>query len=139
MPRKIPDFNFVNGPQYLGLSPKGAWRKPVLFKHATTGVKISLNCYNRAKKDEAPAIAPKKKLSGTPFMPLLEPDFHYQPQAFHELKAAAASEKDRDVFVFRDGDLLFKIETNEGDARMRQRVATTFAEEIWKFRLKLPR
>lgn len=78
----------------------------------------------------------RKKVAsrGTPFAPLLEPAYRYAKAAFHGLRAASASDEERDVFAYRDGDWLFKVEAAGGEPESRREIITAAAEVIWKFR-----
>jgi hypothetical protein len=71
------------------------------------------------------------KGAGTPFMPHTEPDYQYEPLEFHDLRAATAEAENRDVIVFRRGDIFYRVETLGGKAGVRQKLATTAAEAIW--------
>ncbi len=127
VPREFPGLSYVSGPGDQGLGPKGSWRKPIVLKDRASGVEIFVNCYRRheRKRPTGPPL--------TPAAPDLEPDYRYTPVVFHGLRAAAASE----VFVFRDGDLLFKVKAAGGNAEMRRRTISGAAETIWKFRQSL--
>jgi hypothetical protein len=131
LPEKFPGLEYVSGPNDPGLGAKGAWRKPVSFKHGPSGAEVLVNCYRRRVKL---THAPDPNLPGTPFVPLEEPDYRYESTEFHDLKAAAAREKPRDVFVFLDGDVLFKVEAFGGGPEVRQELVRSVAEAIWQFR-----
>ena len=129
LPPEFPGFAYVSGPGDQGLSPKGAWRKPVVLNDKASGVEVSVNCYRRRDDKRAAADGPR-----TPSFPLEEPDYRYKPAAFHKLRAAAAAEGDREVFAFRDDDLLFKVEATGGKPEARRSSTSAVAEVIWKFR-----
>lgn len=130
LPRTFPELTYVSGPGDRGLSPKAAWRKPVVLKGMASQVELSVNCYRRREAQ----VAGIGGHGGTPFASLVEPDYRYKPAQFHDLPAAAASEKDWEVFAFRDGNLLFKVEAIGGKAEARREVLTAVVEAIWKFR-----
>ncbi len=129
VPREFPGLSYVSGPGDQGLGPKGPWRKPIILKDKASSVEIFVNCYRRRERKK-PAGVPV-----TPAAPDLEPDYPYKPVEFHGLRAAAASE----VFVFREGDLLFKVKAAGGNAEMRRRVMMGVTETIWRFRQSLKR
>jgi len=133
LPDTFPGLEHVSGPGDPRLSPKGkgSWRKPVTLKHGPSGAEVFVNCFRRR---EEPAHARDPNLPGTPFLPLTESDYRYQPTDFHALKAATAREKTRDVFVFLDGDILFKVEAPGATPELRLKLARSTAEAIWKFR-----
>ncbi len=128
LPGEFPGLAFVGGPADVGLAPKAAWRKPVVLRDEAAGVEVAVNCY-RARP--GPGAGP-----GTPFAPLLEPDYGYAKAEFHGLRAGAAAAGGRDVIAFRDGDLLFKAEASAGtpEARRRSAGAAAEAEAVRKFR-----
>lgn len=128
LPREFPGLASISGPNDQGLGPKVGWRKPVVLNDKASGVEVSINCYRLRGKDAATGIP------GTPSAPLLETDYRYKPAAFHKLRAAAAAEGDREVFAFRDGDLLFKVEATGGKPEARRSSTSAVAEVIWKFR-----
>jgi hypothetical protein len=130
LPREYPDLTYVSGPGDRGLGPKGAWRKPVVLTNRLSSVRLAVNVYRRR---ERPAAAGGVG-SRTPFAPLDEPDYRYVPAEFHGLRAAAATEGERQVFAFRDGDLLFKIEAAGGKPEARRSSIAAVAEAIWEFR-----
>ncbi len=101
LPEEFPGLKYVSGPGDSGLSPKAAWRKPVTLKHDPSGADVFVNCYRRPEKRSR---LRDPNLSGTPSVPLTEPDYPYQSAEFHALKAAAASVKTREVFVFLSGN-----------------------------------
>jgi hypothetical protein len=131
LPDTFPGLEHVSGPGDSGVSGKGVWRKPVTLKHASSGIEVLVNCYRRR---EQPAQSLDPSLPGTPFLPLEEPDYRYESTEFHDLKAAAAREKTRDVFVFLDGDVLFKVEASGGSSEQRLKLVRSTAEAIWRFR-----
>lgn len=129
VPRELPNLTYVSGPGDEGLGPKGAWRKPIIVKDEASGVMVSINCYRWRHDKRAPGGRPV-----TPAAPLLEPNYRYRPAEFHGLRAATASEEDREVFTFRDGDLLFKFEATGGRPDVRRRTPSAAAEGVWWFR-----
>jgi len=128
LPTMIPALTYVSGPGDVGLPPKGRWRKPLVLQHPIAKVRVQLNCYRRLETKQT-ADSP-----GTPFIALLEPDYEYGRAEFHGLPAAKASRGGRDVFVFCEGDLLFKVEVIGGEAIDRQATIATTSEAIWRFR-----
>jgi len=126
LPDEFPGFDYVHGPADRGLFPKGAWRKPVVLKDKGAGLAVTVNCYRLGEK--------KPTVHGTPFAPLLEPDYQYVRAEFHGLRTGTAAEQDRNVFAFRDGDRLFKIEAAGGKSEARRETNAAVAELIWKFR-----
>jgi len=128
LPTKIPAMTYVSGPGDAGLFPKATWRKPLVFQDAKAKVRVHLNCYRRLEAKQADG-AP-----GTPFVALLEPAYEYDKAEFHGLPAAKASRGSRDVFLFCEGDLLFKVEVIGGEAIDRQATIATTSEAIWRFR-----
>ncbi len=128
LPHELPGLIYVSGP--TDPRSKTDWRKPVAFTQKPTGVAVAVNCYRK------PAKLPPRVTTGNP-MPadiLTEPDYEYRATEFHGLKAATATAESREVFVFRDGDILYKIEAAQGDARSRRDAVRSAAEAIWKFR-----
>jgi hypothetical protein len=127
LPDDFPGLIYVSGPADRGVAPKAAWRKPVALRDQVAGVEVAINCYRaRAVQEE---VGP-----GTPSAPLLESDYRYAKAEFHGLRAASASDGVRDVFAFRDGDRLFKVEAAGGKAEARSKVIAAAAEAIWKHR-----
>jgi hypothetical protein len=133
LPSKVSGLKYISGPTDAGPS-KGAWRKPILLKDEASGAEIFINCYRwqDARKRESTKVKPGAV--GTPFVALVEPDYQYKPVKFHDVRAASASAGDRHAFAFRDGDVLFKIETTRGTAESRRDASATVAATIWKFR-----
>lgn len=129
LPAEFPSLVYVSGPADRGLL-KAAWRKPVALRDKAAGVEVAVNCY-RVRQKQNKGIGP-----GTPFVPLLEPDYRYAKAEFHGLRAASASDGERDVFAFRDGDRLFKVEAAGGRAEARRKATAAAAEAIWKYRLR---
>lgn len=127
LPRGFSEMTYVSGPGDADLSPKAAWRKPVVLRDKDSGVVLHINCYRPREK-------PPAAVAGTPFEPLMEANYQYEAVKFHGLAAASARMKERDVFAFVDGDILFKIEAVGGKDMARQRVAATVAEAIWQAR-----
>jgi hypothetical protein len=127
LPTEFPEFRYVSGPADKSLSPKAAWRKPVVLKHEDSGVELHVNCYRLRDK---PAVKHVKGL-GTPFLPLTEPDYQYEQLEFHNLRAAMATTESDSVIVFRRGDVLFKVEATGGKADVRRKLAVAAAEAIW--------
>lgn len=131
LPADFPGLAYVSGPAVADLSPKGAWRKPVVLRDKDAGVEVAINCYRaRDKKDEAE----KGTVLGSPFIPLSELDLKYAKVEFHALKAARASNEEQDVFAFRDGDLLFKVQASGGKPEARRKAVGSAADAVWKFR-----
>ena len=128
LPGEFPGLTFVGGPADVGLAPKAAWRKPVVLRDEAAGVEVAVNCY-RARPRPVPGAGP-----GTPFAPLMEPDYGYAKAEFHGLRAGAAAAGGRDVIAFRDGDLLFKAEASGGTPEARRKSAGAAVEAVWKFR-----
>lgn len=134
LPSEFPGLIHVGGPGDTGTFGKGTWRKPVVLTDKASGVQLAVNCY-RMRDEKGSAAAPTTpSVSGTPFAPLWEPDYRYKNVEFHGLRAATASEANRETFVFRDGDLLFKFDAACGNAETRREAITTAAETTWKFR-----
>ncbi|MBC8869321.1 MAG: hypothetical protein H8E44_07875 [Planctomycetes bacterium] len=131
LPDTFPGLEHVSGPGDPGVSGKAAWRKPVTLKHGPSGTEVFVNCYRRRKQLAQPL---DPNLPGTPLLPLTEPDYRYQSADFHALKAAAARETTRDVFVFLDGDIMFKVEVSGVTLELRRGLVRSTAEAIWKFR-----
>jgi hypothetical protein len=125
IPREFPGLAYVSGPADRGTEPKAVWRKPVILRDGT-GVSIAVNCYRAREKQ------PKGPGSGSPFAPLLEPDYEYSKTEFHKLRAATASNEGRDVFAFRNGDHLFKIEATGGKPDARQKAKEAAADAIYR-------
>jgi hypothetical protein len=136
--REFPGFTYVSGPYDKELSGKAQWRKPVILKNKTSGMELAINCYrHRPPPPPRPKPATEKEkslIAGSPSMPLDEPNYPYKPIEFHQLRAATAGSGGHEAFVFRDGDLLFKIEVTGGKTEDRQKAAAAAAEAIWKFR-----
>lgn len=131
LPGRLPGWTRVSGPGDPGLFPKDAWRKPVLLKHARSGARASVNCYER--ETAAPGAASGG--GGTPAAPQLEPDYHYRPLPFHRIPAAVAEGPgERSVVVVRLGSHLFKVECGgAGPARRRRARALSIAEAVRRF------
>ncbi len=108
LPAKFEGLARVRGPEDVDLSPKAAWRKPVVLKHAASGAEVQVNCYLR-REPRAEARLPK-----APFQPLTEPAAEFEAVKFHDLKAASASADGRAVFAFVDGHHLFKVVATGG-------------------------
>ncbi len=49
-----------------------------------------------------------------------------------------ATAEGREVFIYRDGDIIFKVESDEGTEAPRENVARSAAEAIWMFRRANP-
>jgi hypothetical protein len=118
LPTEFPDLAYVSGPADKSLLGKGAWRKPVILKHEESGVMVRVNCFRRREKPDAKDA----KVPGTPFLRLREPDYQYKQFEFHELSAATATAEDRQVIVFRSGEVLFKVEATGGKAEDRKKL-----------------
>jgi beta-lactamase regulating signal transducer with metallopeptidase domain/outer membrane protein assembly factor BamB len=56
VPTEFPELKYVSGPTEKSLSPKGAWRKPIVLKHEDSGVVLHVNCYKRRDKPAPKAI-----------------------------------------------------------------------------------
>lgn len=130
LPTEFPELKHLSGPHDAGLSPKSAWRKPLVLREKSSGVHLALNCF-RQRDEQA-----KVPTAGTPIAPLMEPNYEYQPIDFHDLRAGAAEMFDRYAMVFRSGDVLYKIEASGENAQRRQRAAQRVAEQIWESQQK---
>lgn len=128
LPGELPGLTYISGPGDPELYPKAAWRKPFVLRDKAAGVTLSVNCF-RERVEEGRSDVP-----GTPAAPLLEPDYRYASVEFHGLRAASASDGERNVFAFWDRDVLFKIEATGGEFETRRKVARSAADAIWKFR-----
>ena len=128
LPKEFAGLDFVSAPIDQGRDPKAAWRAPVALRDKTNAVEVAVNCY-RLRDVHAKRVAP-----GTPTISLREPDYQYKSETFHGTRAAAALDGRQYVFVFREGDLLFKVEAAGGKPEARRTAAVTAAEAIWKFR-----
>lgn len=128
LPDVFPGLVYISGPADRGLDAKAAWRKPVALRDKASGVEIAVNCY-QVREEQEKGVGP-----GTPSVPLLEPDYRYTKAEFHGLRAASASDGQREVFAFRDGDRLFKVEAVGDKPEARQKATGAVAEAIWKFR-----
>jgi hypothetical protein len=115
LPDNFPGLIYVSGPADRDAAPKAAWRKPVALRDKVGGVDVAINCYR------AGAVQEKGFGPGSPFAPLLESDYRYAKAEFHGLRAASASDGERDVFAFRDGDRLFKVEAAGGKSESRRK------------------
>ena len=127
LPREHLGLTYVSGPGDQGLG-MGSWRKSIILKDKITGVELSVNCYRRRETTAADYGGVQ------PCIALAEPDYQYKPAAFHRLQAAAATAEEREVFVFRDGDHLIKVEATGGKVEARRELTADLAEAIWKFR-----
>lgn len=125
-PDEFEGLVYVSGPADPGLDPKAAWRKPITLFDKTAGLQVTVNCY-RLREKQTKADGPS-----TPSAPLLEPDYRYAKAEFHGLRAANASDGERDVFAFRDGNRLFKVEAANGRTEVRRKATARVAEAIWK-------
>lgn len=134
--REFPGFTYVSGPYDKELSPKARWRKPVILKNQASGVELSIHCYRYSPPPppKPPQTQKKTPVSCTPYLAKEEPNYLYKPTEFHQLRARTTSVSDRDLFAFRDGDLLFKLEATGSKAEDRRQATAAAAEAIWKFR-----
>jgi hypothetical protein len=129
LPAKFEGMTRVRAPEDVDLTPKAAWRKPVVLKHEESGGEVQVNCYLR-REPRAEAPLPK-----APFQPLTEPAAEFEGVKFHDLKAASASAEGRAVFVFVDGDHLFKVVATGGKKpEQLPAQAKAAAEAIWAHR-----
>ena len=129
LPSEFPELAYISGPSDADQAPKGEWRQPVVLRHQASSVVVHVNCYRRR---EVPA-APADKAPLTPFVPLMELNYQYEPIRFHDLRAATATTENRDLIAFRHGDILFKVDAADGSAKVRRRMAVATAEAIWDF------
>ena len=127
VPSEISDFTYLGGPVKWS-SPKDAWRRPIVFEQEESNVFLNINCYRRRDKPAAKTV----EGTGSPFVPLREPDYKYTRLKFHDLRAATAATEKRNVIVFRLGDILYKIEATSGEAERRKNLAADAAHAIWK-------
>ncbi len=133
LPEKLPGcFYYFSEPK--DSFGKGSWRRPVFYQQQSTNVTISINCYRKRTHPTAQEIEQMRRLPRQPFMLAVEPDYKYEAAEFHGLKAAAAGMEDERVFVFRDGDILFKFRASGGDADAREKAVRAAAEAVWTFR-----
>ena len=126
LPADLPNLTYVRGPEDRGIALKAAWRMPVIYTHKETGISVAINGYR--KRPEVSAIP----VLSNPFATMTEPDYPYRPIDFHELKAASASEEGSDLWIFREGDILFKIEASGEKAKTRRDLIQAVASAIWK-------
>lgn len=128
LPADLPSLDHVSGGSKDPGDGKGVWRRPVVYTQKATGVLVALNCFRRKEK-------PLELVGGNnsqPFTPEYEPNYAYQVVEFHDLKAAAASDENDEVFVFHKGDILYKVVATKGDANARKNVVHAVVEEIWQ-------
>lgn len=126
VPSPFPGFNYVSGPNDPLLSPKSAWRKPLVLSDAKSGVEITIQSYRR--QESRPAAG----ASATPAATAFEADYEYSPAKFRGFKAARASSGEFDILAVRNGDLLVKIEAAGAKGAARRRSIDIAAEAIEK-------